>query len=178
MHATQSVRLTEDASMEDQSASDAGYLAMKARAEGTNVNPETLLATDYLNHFNEIVMLLEMVPDMPEIMEDVRAWQPKSYVQHFKDSTIADRELAVEAFDHVPPRYREPFDQTIEQLDAFIISTIRCLDDYIARQDDELLREQTKVMSQMIQRLLDTAGGIIHGGTKTMVQADIDAILG
>ena len=68
---------------------------MSRRAEGTNVNPQTLLATDYLNHFNEIVMLLEMLPDLPDCLEDVQAWRPKSYAEHFTASAVADRELAI-----------------------------------------------------------------------------------
>ena len=86
--------------------------ALQTRAEGTNVSAQTLLATDYLNHFNEVVMLLEMVPDMPEILDEVKAWQPKGYKDHFRDSTIADKELAIEAYDHVPPLYKVPFEKT------------------------------------------------------------------
>src|SRR3546814_196200 len=37
---------------------------------GTNINATSLLATDYLNHFNEVVMVLELVPDMPERSEE------------------------------------------------------------------------------------------------------------
>ena len=36
---------------------DAGFLAMQAKVKGSNIDETTLLATDYLNHFNEIVML-------------------------------------------------------------------------------------------------------------------------
>src|SRR3546814_7715400 len=53
---------------------------------GKNINQNTLLATDYLNHFNEIIMLLEMVPSMPECYRDAVEWRPKSYAQHFRDS--------------------------------------------------------------------------------------------
>jgi hypothetical protein len=155
----------------------AEYLDLKARAAGTNLDPETLLATDYLNHFNEIVMLLEMVPDMPEIMEEVKAWQPKSYVDHFRDSTIADRELAMETYAHVLPVYKEPFDQTVDQLNNLIASCVDRLEHYIAAGDEGMLREQASVMSRMIQRLLDTASGIIHGATKTMDQEEIDAVI-
>ena len=42
--------------------------ALRKRARGSNVNEQTLLATDYLNHFNEVVMLLEMQPDMPDMI--------------------------------------------------------------------------------------------------------------
>ncbi|MEO8318885.1 MAG: hypothetical protein ABI561_11235, partial [Bradyrhizobium sp.] len=40
--------------------------ARAAQLKAANINPRTGLATDYLNHFNEAIMLLEMVPDMPE----------------------------------------------------------------------------------------------------------------
>ena len=39
---------------------------------GKNINETTLLATDYLNHFNEIIMVLELVPDMPECLEEAQ----------------------------------------------------------------------------------------------------------
>ena len=153
------------------------YLELKARAADSNLDPETLLATDYLNHFNEIVMLLEMVPDMPEIMEEVKMWAPKAYVDHFRDSTIADRELAIEAYDHVLPVYLEPFEQTVDQLNNLIASCVARLEKYIAEAEEGMLREQAGVMSRMIQRLLDTASGIIHGATNTMDQSEIDAII-
>src|SRR3546814_9281729 len=43
---------------------------------GTNINATSLLATDYLNHFNEVVMVPELVPDMPEIIDEAAAWPP------------------------------------------------------------------------------------------------------
>ncbi len=104
---------------------DGEFLAIQQRVKGSNIDETTLLATDYLNHFNEIVMLLEMVPDMPDMFEVVKAWQPKSYKDHFKDSTIADKDLAIEAYDHVPGIYREPFEQTIEQINSMIASMER-----------------------------------------------------
>ena len=79
---------------------------LRARVRGTNINEQTLLATDFLNHFNEIVMTLELVPDMPELLEEAKAWQPKTYQDHFRDSVFAEKDLAVEAYRHAPARYR------------------------------------------------------------------------
>lgn len=152
--------------------------ALRERALGSNVNDQTLLATDYLNHFNEVVMLLEMVPDMPDMLDDVKAWKPKTYQDHFRSSTIADRELAVEAYDHVPKRYREPFDTTVEQINRLIVTTIERLEQDIGLGNPELLRANAKTLSHVIQRLMDMAGSIIHGSQKTMGQNDIDAMLG
>ena len=67
------------------------------RLQGTNINTSTLLAIDYLNHFNEVIMLIEMVPDMPDIIEDVLAWQARTYVKHSADSGFQDQDLAIEA---------------------------------------------------------------------------------
>ncbi len=82
--------------------------------KGKNINEETLLATDYLNHFNEIVMLLDMVPTMPECLDDAKAWAPKSYEAHFRDSAFADKDLAILAYLNAPPKFRVPFDITVE----------------------------------------------------------------
>ena len=57
--------------------------ARAAQLRAANINPRTGLATDYLNHFNEAVMLLEMIPDMPECAEDFLGWQPLSYARAF-----------------------------------------------------------------------------------------------
>ena len=45
----------------------------------TLVNPVSGLANDYLNLFNELVMMLEQIPQMPELLQDLLAWKPVSY---------------------------------------------------------------------------------------------------
>ena len=85
----------------------------EARAEqlrAANINPRTGLATDYLNHFNEAIMLLEMVPDMPECAEDFLTWTPLSYAEHFWASNFKARDLAIEAYESADPKIRADFD--------------------------------------------------------------------
>ncbi|MCH7864948.1 MAG: hypothetical protein IIC56_07020 [Proteobacteria bacterium] len=151
---------------------------MREKIKGSNIDEKTLLATDYLNHFNEIVMLLEMIPDMPEILDDVRAWQPKSYKDHFRDSTIADKDLAIEAYDHVPAVYREPFEQTIQQINTMIASSIDRLEKNIENGQTEILKVNAQNFSRLIQRSMDVASAIIHGSAKPMDQSEVDALLG
>ncbi|SBW11566.1 conserved hypothetical protein [uncultured Alphaproteobacteria bacterium] len=151
---------------------------MAKRLEGTNVSPQTFLATDYLNHFNEVVMLLGMLGDMPEMFEDVAAWRPKPYVQHFRDSSIADRDLAIEAYALAPARYREPFDATIAQADEVVARAVALIGAAIDAGDVERAAFLGGQTSQMLQRLIDVASGIIHGAEKGMSQAEIDIVLG
>jgi hypothetical protein len=157
---------------------DSTYEAMRARIAGSNLDPKTFLATDYLNHFNEVVMLIEMIPDMPEILEDAKEWQPKAYKDHFRDSTIADREIAVEAYDAVPDIYKVPFDKTVGQINAIIATAIDGLERDLETGNTDMVRENASAISRTIQRLMDTASAIIHGSAVTLDQAEIDDLLG
>src|ERR1700723_4758993 len=84
--------------------------ARAAALRAANINPRTGLATDYLNHFNEAIMLLEMIPDMPECADDFLGWQPLSYREHFTASNFGARDLAIEAYDSADARIRSEFD--------------------------------------------------------------------
>src|ERR1700756_3829045 len=84
--------------------------ARAAELRAANINPRTGLATDYLNHFNEAVMLLELIPDMPECAEDFLTWRPLSYAEHFTASNFKARELAIEAYNAADIRIRTEFD--------------------------------------------------------------------
>lgn len=157
---------------------DDEYLAFREKATGTNVNEQTLLATDYLNHFNEVVMTLEMLADMPELLEEAQEWAPKAYKDHFRDSTIADKELAIEAYDHVPPKFKVPFEQNITQINQLMTTSIERLETDIKSGDMDLVRANSKALSEVIQRLMDMCSANIHGSATTMDQAEVDNLLG
>lgn len=153
------------------------YRAFQERVKGTNINPQTLLATDYLNHFNEIVMTLEMIPDMPELLDDAKAWRPKTYPEHFQESRFAERELAIEAYEHVPARFRQPFELTIGTLDSLVAMTLERAEATLAAGEFERLKIIVSDASGAIRNLVDSASAIIHGTVRTMEQSEIDALL-
>src|SRR4030088_2209768 len=84
--------------------------ARVARLRAANINPRTGLATDYLNHFNEAIMLLEMIPDMPDCAGDFLAWRSLSYRQHFVACNFRAKELAIAAYESADPSIRGEFD--------------------------------------------------------------------
>ncbi|GAB6051818.1 hypothetical protein JCM17960_06380 [Magnetospira thiophila] len=157
---------------------DNDYQIWRARVEGTNISPQTLLATDYMNHFNEIIMLLEMIPDMPDLLDDASNWSPKSYTEHFQDSHFSDRELAIQAYAHVPVRYRERFEITIQQLDHVVLTCLDQFREVLQTRDPERIRTRVTTLVELLHQLADVANGIIHGSETVMDQADIDAIMG
>jgi hypothetical protein len=157
----------------------AGFEEYRAKVQGTNISAQTLLATDYLNHFNEIVMLLDMIPDMPDMVEECKMWQPKSYKEHFADSTFSDRQLAIEAYDRVPSMFRKPFEETLSQINTLLLTGIaRLEDEIVAGADPGLVGDHVRAISRASQALMDCASAIIHGSNRAMAQAEIDGMLG
>lgn len=158
------------------SQSDDGdqFDAFRKKVEGTNINRDTLLATDYLNHFNEIVMLLEMLPDMPDIFEDAREWRPKTYKQHFEDSNFTDRELAIAAYDHVPENFRLAFEGFVSHMDRIVASSLAMVAEAIAADDQPRLRDVSKTASDTLKDLINAVATIIRGHEVSVDQHEID----
>jgi len=144
--------------------------ARAAVLRAANINPRTGLATDYLNHFNEAIMLLEMIPDMPECFEDFLTWTPLSYAEHFWASNFKARDLAIEAYESADPRIRTEFDHLASTMTSILIAVGSAMRE--ARQDKTraALAEQA---TGWVKPLVALAGGIINGGT----EADVETIM-
>ena len=155
----------------------AWYEDFAARAKGTNVNERTLLATDYLNHVNEIIMLLELVPDAPECLEDCRAWQPKTYVQHFEDSSIADRDLAIAAYPYSPPAVRRIFDLLVMEMNRLVERALPAIEAASTNGDEQRCRHIVEMSVNGLRTMVDQASAAIHGDAAIMDQAGVDELL-
>jgi hypothetical protein len=129
-----------------------------------NINPSSFLATDYLNHFNEVVMLMEMVPDMPDMAEDVMAWEPRGYTEHFEQSVFADKALAIEAYQAAPAATKARFDAVIADLDKQIVDIQILLSgvDTSASMDPALADRLMMTIVNELRPAIDRASGIIN----------------
>jgi hypothetical protein len=144
--------------------------ARAAQLRAANINPRTGLATDYLNHFNEAIMLLEMIPDMPECAEDFLAWRPLSYREHFMASNFKGRELAIEAYDSADATIRAEFENITTAMTSILTAVGSAMRE--ARQD----KTRAKLAGQAsgwVKPLVALAGGVINGNP----EADVDYIM-
>ncbi|MFD1333442.1 hypothetical protein ACFQ4O_15690 [Methylopila musalis] len=124
-----------------------------------NVDPDTGLATDYLNHFNEVIMLLELIGDMPELVEDVLVWTPLSYRAHFERSSLSGRHVAVAAYDAADPRLRAAFDAAVTDLDRWLVG----VQDELRAAPAEAVPLLAPGFASGARPLLAKADAIIHG---------------
>jgi hypothetical protein len=162
-----------------------GWLDLEARAHGdasspqANIHPETGLATDYLNHFNEVIMLIDMLPAMPECAEDILRWRPASYSEHFARSRLRDAGRVLAAYGTVEPARRDAFEHTIRGLDMAIVSAQRLI-------ADDAGSRTTKALGALagadIKPWLERAIALINGAPPDVhplpsdAQAAIDAL--
>ena len=144
--------------------------ARAAQLKAANINPRTGLATDYLNHFNEAIMLLEMVPDMPECAEDFLTWSPLSYAEHFVASNFKARDLAIEAYEMADPKLRAEFDKLTDSMTSILTAVGTAMRE--ARQDKTraTLAEQA---TGWVKPLVMLTAGVINGAS----EADVEHIM-
>jgi hypothetical protein len=153
-----------------------------ARLAAANINPRTGLATDYLNHFNEAIMLLDLLPEMPECIVELVGWEPLSYEEHFAVSNLKDRELAIAAYEQAEPIARVRLDELADTMNALLVATCE------AFQKRSSLDAATALAADTAARLkpmIARAGAIINGldietsedMTTAEQQATVDALL-
>jgi hypothetical protein len=144
--------------------------ARAAVLRAANINPRTGLATDYLNHFNEAIMLLEMIPDMPECAEDFLTWSPLSYAEHFWASNFKARDLAIEAYELADARIRAEFDNITSTMTSILTAVGSAMREAGQDKIRAALAEQA---TGWVKPLVALAGGIINGGA----DADVETIM-
>ena len=139
-----------------------------AQLRAANINPRTGLATDYLNHFNEAIMLLEMIPDIPECAEDFLGWQPLSYREHFMASNFKARDLAISAYDSADAGIRAEFDRVTGAMTAILTAVGAAM----RRRSEDISRARlAEQATGWVKPLVTLAGGIVNGrGTETDVE--------
>jgi hypothetical protein len=131
-----------------------------ARLEGTNINPGTGLATDFLNHFNEAIMLLELLPSAPDCIEDFLSWRPMTYREHFEASHFKHRDLAIAAYENADPLYRQQLDEISAQMNRILLATQDGLKGNLAADTIRILAGAT---DHWLRPLVARAGALING---------------
>ena len=127
--------------------------------EISTINPVTGLSTDYLNHFTEAIMVLEMATAMPECLEDLRTWR-----------------AVIAAYDAADPLVRDALDSVAETLNAVLLDT---RDVFLGRRsgpDTEALAQRAVIW---LKPLIARAASVINGAREThgTTQAAVDALL-
>jgi hypothetical protein len=156
--------LYEDVSREDIVA--AFRMAMighfRSHIPGTNINESTLLASDYLNHFHELVMLFEAISSQPEdFADDLLSWRPLTYEEHFAESGFRDKNLAIAAYRRAPPKIRARFDEAVARLHGEAVTLVAEMAADLNGSNG--LSKTCERSAQRLRVLIDEANAIANG---------------
>jgi hypothetical protein len=153
-------------------------LSGRACLSDANINPRTGLATDYLNHFNEAIMLLEMLPACPDCIDDFLSWRPMSYREHFAGSRFKGRDLAIAAYEAAEPGARESLDALAGSMTAMLEATRAALAGGLPAEAASLIAEAAAVW---LKPLIARAGAVINGEAEraqpSAPQAVVDGLM-
>lgn len=128
------------------------------RLRAANINPATGLATDYLNHYNEVAMLIATLADMPDIRGEILGWRPIGYPTHFRRSGFGEKGLAIAAYVLAPREVKQQFRSACDDVEA-CIATVQLK---LASGADSLadVAAEAGFIFEQIARI----GGVINGG--------------
>jgi len=160
----------------------------RSHVPGTNINESTLLASDYLNHFHELVMLLEALSCEPEgFADDLLSWRPLTYEEHFSRSGFRDKNLAIAAYRRAPPKVRARFDEAVARLHGEALTLVVTVG--AALENGRGLDQACLDAAARLRILIDEANAIANGEIpaersdgkeqgEVSSQAAIDALFG
>jgi hypothetical protein len=148
------------------------------RLSAANINPATGLASDYLNHFNEAIMLLEILPSCPDCRDDFLTWRAKSYAEHFAGSHFKDRALAIAAYATADAHARQCLDALTGAMTAVLEATRAALAAELPAKAAATLAGN---VAARLRPLIIRAGAVINGdadsGDPPAPQAIVDALM-
>jgi hypothetical protein len=139
----------------------------------TLVNPSSGIANDYLNLFNEITMLIEQLPTMPDLQEDVFAWRPVSYEDYFARSPLAGRESALQAYRGLDATFRATFESCVKELDNRATGAIAAIRLHLRQRGDrapQTLQQICQRHGEQMREALDRAVSIVNTGAAESVE--------
>jgi hypothetical protein len=132
------------------------------RLADANINPATGFASDYLNHFNEAIMLLEMLSSCPDCIDDFLSWRPMSYREHFAASRFKDRQMAIAAYDAADPFARHCLDTLTDTMSTMLEATRTAMASGLSSEAAVPLAGRT---AAWLKPLVARAGAVINGET-------------
>ena len=132
------------------------------------VNPASGIANDYLNHFNEVLLLIENLPVMlPEMVDEILGWTPISYREYFQKSRLPGSAKALGIYDSLDADFRAYFEAQISGLNALALESIAVIKEHRAPdgtiEPDAVAEYCERASAQMRERLEVTADLVNNG---------------
>jgi hypothetical protein len=146
-----------------------------------NINPKTGLSTDYLNHFNEMVMMIELYPSSPDIKDEILGWRTASYRSHFENSGFRAKTLALLGYDLAHPAVKRQLDIIVAEIDTVLLEAQNAIGSETEHGDaNGAIEEAAEATEMLIARASALINGLaaVEEASADDAQAAVDALFG
>ena len=100
----------------------------------------------------------------------------EKYQEHFQDSAFTDKDLAILAYFNAPPQFREPFDETVAEMNDLVAEGVIAVEQAIATGEPERIEFTVNEVSRKLQSGIDRCSAIINGTATKLDQSAVDAL--
>jgi len=154
-----------------------------APGAGDDPNPICAdLSNDYLNHYGEVLMLIEMASDDPDVFAVLDQWRPMDYRTYFAASALSRAPAALAAYEALPEARRRAFEELTRAMDTLAMTGIVALQPPYRPGHAALVAEVTV---PPLRRLIERAASFLNSGGRDVggageveeAQAVIDRLL-
>ncbi|KAI95098.1 hypothetical protein T281_07205 [Rhodomicrobium udaipurense JA643] len=133
------------------------------------INPRSGIANDFINQYNEALLLLENLPVLlPEMIDELLAWKPKTYVAYFESSPLSGGDVAIRVYELIDDDFRSTFEKRIAVMNAIAqqaIYLIRAMHSKAGDLKSEQVECFCRVISKRLRIEIEKAVDLInHGG--------------
>jgi hypothetical protein len=98
--------------------------SLTAHPDPASAGPDPGLTGAYLNQFDEMVRLIEQLPDTPELIGDILNWHPMSYQDYFNASAMPGRVSAADVYASLNRCVRQNFEGVVDDLDRKALGAV------------------------------------------------------
>lgn len=118
------------------------------------VNPSSGIANDFLNQYNEVLLLVENLPVLlPEMVEDLLAWKRKSYEEYFATSPLPGGDIAIRVYNKLDSAFKSKFEKQVERINKVAEKAIAAIAER-ERASEELNAEDIEAFCEQISKKL------------------------
>lgn len=132
------------------------------------VNPSSGIANDFLNQYNEVLLLVENLPVLlPEMVDELLAWKRKSYEEYFTTSPLPGGDIAIKIYGMLDAGFKNRFEAQIAKINKIADKAIEVIGER-NRTSQELTAEEVetfcKQISKKMREEMESAARLVNYG--------------
>ncbi len=144
------------------------------------VNPKSGIANDYLNIFYELLLLVENLPVIPEMLDDVLNWQPVSYVDYFQRSRLPGSSAALAIHDQLNPQLRNAFTQLVSRINSVALTGIEQIESHRKPNGEVSPEDIIELCERLSSELKDCLGpttNLVNNGMSAVEEESVQQMV-